>query len=256
MSHPAQQPEPDLDEDLFDFADVVRASDAEEPEEDLDQIFASFRDVAPAEELLAVPVAGTSPASPSDSAASAPADKRPAPTSAQPAAAAARENEPASRTRTEARSDAHEPVREFFPSPRPRFSRTVVAIALSVTLLNSALAVVVLRKNVPTPALPANSAEAHASAAHAADARAPAAALASLPDPDGLDVAHAHPTLDEARAEIARGEYSAARQRVYTLLAIIDRLENPRRGALEADCQFLIAQSLHLEALARMGASR
>ena len=40
------------------------------------------------------------------------------------------------------------------------------------------------------------------------------------------------------------------------LLAIIDLLEEPRRGALEGDCQFLIAQSLHLEALARMGESR
>jgi hypothetical protein len=148
-----------------------------------------------------------------------------------------------------------EPVRELAPrAPTPRFSKSLVAIALAVTVLNSALAVTLVRRPSPThttaaPAAPAAS----PSAAHAA---APEDAPPSLPDPERVGELHAHPVLDEARAQISRGEYASARQKIYGLLAIIDRLEDPRRSALEADCQFLIAQSLHLEALQRMGDSQ
>jgi hypothetical protein len=263
VSHPAQPPAFDPDEDLFDFAGVVRQADSE-PEEDLDEIFASFRDAPPAEELLAVPTASAShapapllaptasPSTPLVLAASAAPVASPAATlHAEP-----RPAEPAPRARaTPDEAPPAERARETrVPAARrARSTKSMVAIALAVTLLNSALAVVALRRPKPLPRPP--QADEHASEALAAPAREPQRAV-PLPDPDEVDVAHAHPTLDEARAEIARGEYASARQRVYGLLAIIDRLEEPRRSALEGDCQFLIAQSLHLEALARMGESR
>jgi len=122
-----------------------------------------------------------------------------------------------------------------------------------VTVLNSALALAVVRGKASGGDQGAVSEQHAPKPADGAHAAPPHAIEPNLPDPDAVDALHSHPALDEARAQISRGEYGAARQRVYALLAIIDRLEDPRRSALEADCQFLIAQSLHLEALARMG---
>jgi len=250
VSHAQETPDFDLDEDLFDFAGVVRESEAADPEEDLEEIFASFRDAAPQEELVSVP---TAPAS-SPKAAAPPPTR--APSAAAPAPVReAHEPAPSRVAPAKAHAAPREPVQELTPAPRaPRFTKGVVAIALAVTVLNSVLALVVLRSGARDGA--AHVGTDAAAAEHDAARPAPLSEprTARLPDPETLDTLHAHPALDEARSEIARGEYSAARQRVYGLLAIIDRLDEPRRGALEADCRFLIAQALHLEALARMGA--
>ncbi len=242
VSQPKGQPDFDLDEDLFDFAGVVREPEADGNEEDLDQIFASFRDAPPSEELLNVPSAPAAvPPAPVPAAASAPA------TPARPAAPAP------TAPRAPAAPSAPEPTHELAPVARgTRLSKGVVAIALAVTALNSVLALVVLRAR-PSGDAGVVASEPESDSAHGALAAAPHTPAMALPEPETIDASLSHPTLDEARAQISRGEYAAARQKVYALLAIIDRLEDPRRGALEADCQFLIAQSLHLEALARMG---
>lgn len=255
MSQSQGQPDFDLDEDLFDFDAVSSGSAVEDETEDLEEIFASFRDASSREELLAVPtVPGGAGALP------APIHAHPEPTEKPHAAARA---PAASRTHDEAASTS-EPAsltgpRPPFPSGRsPRVSRSVIAIALAATTLNSILAVVVLSgrggggsSDVGVALEPAHE-RGLEDGAHAAPPQ-PQLSTRPLPDPEGVEAVHAHPALDQARAEIARGEFAGARQRVYALLAIIDRLEEPRRGALEADCQFLIAQALHLEALARMG---
>lgn len=239
MSQAQGQPDFDLDEDLFDFAGVQREQLASP--EDLEEVFASFRDDAPEEELLAVPSAASS---------APPAESEPAITRA----ATARASVPAAPLPSRAPVAVEPPP--IAPAARPvRLSRSVIAIALAVTLMNSVLAVVVLRGRPGDAqyAVDAGRQDEHARDAHAAPPRESATRL-SEPETLGPEGAlHAHPTLDEAREQISRGEYATARQRVYGLLAIIDRLEDPRRSALEADCQFLIAQSLHLEALARMG---
>ncbi len=243
VSQPKGQPDFDVDEDLFDFAGVVREPEPDGNEEDLDQIFASFRDAPPSEELLNVPNAPAAvPPAPVHAAAHAPArPAAPAPTA--PRATAPRE--PA--------APAPEPTHELAPAARgTRLSKGVVAIALAVTALNSVLALVVLRSR-PSGGAGVVASEPESDSAHGPLAAAPHTPAMALPEPETIDASLSHPTLDEARAQISRGEYAAARQKVYALLAIIDRLEDPRRGALEADCQFLIAQSLHLEALARMG---
>lgn len=70
------------------------------------------------------------------------------------------------------------------------------------------------------------------------------------PNPDN------HPTFELAQAEMQRGEYARARQRVYALLAIVDRLDPQVREDVEARANYLIARTLHLEALARREAGR
>ena len=255
MTQAGDQAPYDLDEDLFDFAGVAGEADGSEPVEDIEDVFASFRPGPPEEELLAVPAASAhEPALP------APA---PAPARATESIAPSRPPAPALPAPPRSPDAVHEPARAARQSP---LSKSVLAIALSVTVLNGLMAVTVLRGRPSTgdvrppqreEALDHDEGGTLAAPPHAAKAAKSAqSAQTALPDPEAVDPVHAHPALDQARAEISRGEYSAARQRVYGLLAIVDRLEDPRRGALEADCQFLIAQSLHLEALARMGGAQ
>jgi hypothetical protein len=247
VNHPQAQAQFDPDEDLFDFAGVAREPEPAEAEENLEEIFASFRDAAPQEELLTLPVAHAPNAAPPPSAGRAPAASPPATSHAATShAASARTGGAPANTR----------AAELVPAARGRLSKGVVAIALAVTALNSVLAVVMLRSHTVSPERASELAapEAHENAALAAPPGPPTAR--PLPDPEAHTGTQSHPALDAAREEITRGEYAAARKRVYGLLAIIDRLDDPRRAELEADCQFLIAQSLHLEALSRMGGSQ
>lgn len=271
MSQAQGKPDLDLDEDLFDFAAVRREPDPVESEEDLEQIFASFRDDGQEEDLLAVPQAPSAPtsAAPTSTAPTLAAERAPGTTpdavhdrAPRPAVNTAPESPTAARRTpaSEPAARAPEATVEHIPAARSsRLSKGVVAVAAAVTLLNSVVAVVALRGRSSDHDVRAVAPEgapeavAHEPAAHAASTHAPSVAGSGLPEPERVGIVPDHPALDEARRQISHGEYGAARQRVYGLLSIIDRLEDPRRGALEADCQFLIAQSLHLEALARMG---
>lgn len=247
----------DLDEDLFDFGGVP-AEPEPASEENLDEIFASFREDAASEELLEASAAS----------AAQPASKSVARSEPTPAVASAESHAPAPAQRAaktapaehaaprphHAAASAPSDGQVLTPAPRAaRFSKGLVAIALSVTVLNAALAVVMLRSNSDRHDVRATEDE-PASVEHESAPVQPAARVEPLPDPESVPESHDHPTLDEARAELARGDHAAARQRVYGLLSIVDRLEEPRKSELEAECQYLIAQSLHLEALARMGA--
>jgi hypothetical protein len=228
----------DLDEDLFDFASVVRGSDTLAPErdpltagEDLGEVLSSIRDTQAGEEAAR--------------AASTPAPRRQARPSA-PAQVRGESASPSTSTLPRARIAPELRAAPCAPAPtlpaRPRRSVSLALIAVAVTLLNSALALVVVRSQSP------------------ADAGPPRFALSERPldrkdaerGPETLRTpARAHPALDEAWAEVARGEYAAARQRAYSLLALVDGLESPERGTIEADCRYLIAQALFLDALER-----
>jgi len=243
VSQSPQQRPFDLDEDLFDFAAVAAEPDATaEVEEDLEELLASFRDV-PAEDLLDVPVAAGPriEAAPEPEVRAAPVPAPP-PVSIEPALAAA-----ATRAASTVPTPAHAPSRRAAALAFLRSSKGVVAIAVSVTVLNASMAVVLLRGRGEHD-------EVRAVASHVEEQPAPIAEpLHELPSPDATAALHDHPALTTAREELARGEYAAARQRVYALLAVIDRLEDPRREELEGECKFLVAQTLHLEALARLG---
>jgi hypothetical protein len=281
VSPTPEPPDFDLDEDLFDFAEVAHEPEPSVGDEDLDRVFASLRDSIEEEELL------LGFAAPSTPVAGAPSPLRLVTTEAQPDAqhGAATERLPASLaprslapqpepvrpppasptvTASAAAVEPLLPVTEAHVEPpaplpasirkvrSPSFTRSLVGIALAVTVINSAVAVKLMRGRGDTAHAEGERAQDHVPDATAA-ATHPSAAL---PDPGTLAATSSHPALDAARAEIARGEYATARQRVYGLLAIIDRLEEPRKSALEADCQYLVAQTLHLEALARMGGGR
>ena len=270
MSRNAQPPDFDLDEDLFDFAAVAGESEAgAESVQDLEEVLASFRDTPPEDLLapaLAAPVSTPvmrAPPDPLETAAEhrLQATEPPVPKSSARAPAPARQ------------ASVETPAAEDAPLSRPgsrrarRLSTSVVAIALSVTALNSILALVVLRgrpgsgdevRAVGSEREPYG--ENEPSTRHAQTAAQTgeenALSYAERPgDPEPSGELFDHPALEQARGEVSRGEYAAARQRVYALLSVIDRLEDPRREGLEAECQFLIAQALHLEALERMGRS-
>jgi len=57
-------------------------------------------------------------------------------------------------------------------------------------------------------------------------------------------------TLELARERIDRGEFARARRTLSSLLAIVDRIEQPARSDVEARAQFLIAESYRAEAVA------
>ena len=221
----------DLDEDLFDFASVARSSDTtaerEGDEEDLDQVLASIRDTQAEHEAAR--------------AAAAPQPRAPARAPAAPYLEPRRLREiapalPSSAARAPEGSAAlREPAVPV--APRRRRVSSLVAVALAVTLLNSALAVVVLRP------FPAGANERHAATLVPAPVE-PRAVPPGTP-------AEAHPSLDEAWAAVARGEYALARQRAYSLLALVDGIEGAERDQIEDDCRYLIAQALYLDALSR-----
>jgi hypothetical protein len=65
-----------------------------------------------------------------------------------------------------------------------------------------------------------------------------------------------HPTFERAREEIEDGDFAGARQRLYSLLSVVDRLEDSQRREVEARAQFLLAEATHLEAVARLEGDR
>ncbi len=272
MSQHDQDTDFDPDEDLFGFDEVAReVASSLGSEQDLQQIFASFREADLDEEELfpePAPRAGpVEPELPPWAAQGAPAELELPET--VPAGSAPGEA-PETLPQTPALSSAHtdppgrreapaEPRRpeprhkDRRPAPRvaARLSKGVIAIALSITCLNGLVALVALRGTARTP--DEVSAVDRPREPRPAASATRAAEDAPLPDPDLAGRLEDHPALELARSEISRREYAAARQRVYALLSIIDRMEDPRREAVEAECQFLIAQALHLEALERMG---
>ncbi len=257
MNEREELPDLDLDEDLFDFDEVAReAGSTQELTPELDLL---GRPGLPAEELFAVPeleLAGPASSPGGDADRTTPAALAAEDLAASEPLASGEWHGPADAADTEEALASAAPARR-----RPRLSRSVLAIALSITCMNALAALVVLhrrtdvrdevratgRASVPQEPDPGASSSA---------AREPEPATDPAPPLSAPDLATAlaeHPVPVQAREEIARGEYAAARQRLYSLLSIIDRLEEPRREELEAECQFLIAQSLHLEALEHLG---
>ncbi len=70
------------------------------------------------------------------------------------------------------------------------------------------------------------------------------------PDPE------THPIFERAKEQITNGEYTEARQALYSLLSVVDRLESSQREIVEARAHYLLAEATHLEALSRMEEGR
>ena len=134
------------------------------------------------------------------------------------------------------------------------FSKSAFLILLSVTALNGLVALVTLR-NAATMRDSVIEAQRHMAETAAEiksdsidQARELIAARTPLVPPDP----EAHPTFERARQQILDGDFVGARQGIYALLAVIDRLEVTQRRAVEARAQYLLAEATHLEALSLM----
>lgn len=217
----------DLDEDLFDF-DAV--SSGGEEEESLREVLAAFDAEAVA------PVARVEALAPS-AGASAIRQVR-AEGAARPAA-------------------APETAPSAGPTSTPWLSRVSLILLASVTALNALVAVVVMRStNVVREGLQEVGSSMESTVRRLEDgvrevARSEVSAAQGLP---ALD-AQTHPALERAVEEIASGDFVRARQRIYSLLAVIDRLAPSDRDAVESRASYLLARTYHLEALARAGSS-
>ena len=65
------------------------------------------------------------------------------------------------------------------------------------------------------------------------------------------DVNERHRAFDEIDRNLAAGEFVAARQRLYSLLAIVDRFPNHERNRIEELASYFLADTFRLEAQAR-----
>ena len=264
----------DLDEDLFDFEPVapIRA-EYEDEDADLDEIFATIQ--AEEEELgtanptmVALGASNdftaldeeeddiygsldevdptpepASPPAPEPVETSTPAAPDPEPVAAAPVAA----SEPAP-TRT---------VTQVVTKSAPtNLSRSALWILLAAMSLNGLVAIVLvsstqgLKREMNEISQDVEEtigdirSEYWGQRAMLLDQTTPIAA----PDPEN------HPAFALALDEIEAGAYNAARQRLYALLAVIDRSDPETRDKVEARASYLIGHAWHLEALRRMEA--
>ena len=134
---------------------------------------------------------------------------------------------------------------------RQLLSRSTLLILMAMTSVNALIAVVTLMRASEMSDAGQRMIEA------AQEMRGPAPVLAeeerSEVIPFAAPSSDAHPTLERAVEEIARGDFESARKRIYALLSVIDRVEDAARHEIEANAQFLLAQAAHLQALESMG---
>ncbi len=276
----------DLDEDLFDFAPIAPlASEIEDEEADLDDIFAAFQ----AEEenpTGALGFGGASPAAVDDFQALGDEDDdiygdlvEMPPLTASPEESENVPSEPVAEVPAAAPVAAATPVaqapqqapapipvaapapgvapaarRQLLPSGGASLSRSALWILLAAMSLNGLVALVMvsstsnLRSEMSDISDEVEStirdirAEYFEQQALYYDESSPLVA----PDPEN------HPAFVRALEEIKGGAYGAARQRLYALLAVIDRLDPAIREKIEARASYLIGHAWQLEALERM----
>jgi hypothetical protein len=242
----------DPDEDLFHFAEVMPAeAPSAEGEVDLDEIFAAFEEEernelkakdAPAPVATPPPVAAPAPSKKAP-------EKRPDPPSAPPAASV---KQPALAASQPA---AAEPVKEVAAAP-PRGVRWVGAsallILLAMTALNVSIALVTLHSAAGMKGELKDASDEMSDAAEQIRAKVEEQAevvkqefapVAPLPAEEGA-------TFERAEADLEVGNFAQGRRRVYSLLAVVDRLPESKRGDIEARASFFLARSYYAEALA------
>ena len=247
----------DLDEDLFDFGEVAMARSLDlEPDQDLDEIFADFQDAD--QEETARPAPEPEPER------EPPPEPAPEPVTAPPQVIEAKKPEVWEPRHEEAfleppRRAPDETTAPPAPTaPARAFPTSLLWIFIAVTSLNGLLAVLALRStvNMHDGVLDAGRRIADTADEIRNHAYDQARALATLQTPVVPTNPEDHPTFARAREEIEAKRYADARQTVYSLLAVVDRLDASQREAVESRAHFLLAQALHLEALERLEEER
>jgi len=256
---PFQQEAYDEDEDLFGFdehEDVLE--ETEDDEEDLEAIFAAFQAQEEAEEERRVQEENL--------AAEVVAELTDLPPAALPSLEAGVDAEEdydddEDELADELGHDAPLPARRRWtakPGAAGLFSKTALVILGSVTILNGLVAFVVLsnaadmRDSVLDAQREMNRTASEIRSGSVDQALELIGARTPLVPPD----AESHPTFENAKEQITRGQYSEARRQIYALLSVVDRLEPSQRKRVESRAQYLLAEALHLEALSRMEVSQ
>ena len=267
--------EVDLDEDLFGFDRLDAGRAREESDDlDLDEIFAVIEESEGEDQELeeeddeppprAAPAAAAAPArrAPSADAAADPggharggAEPWSEPDEGAHDQDATHEDAANSAARPRSRAQRGE---EPEPRPRPSFARTNALLLAALTALNGLVALVVLRTSGEVQSSVwegvrqvAETAEGIRSGTLARydEFQATHLPLAALSPDD-------HPTFALVREDLEAGRWAGARQRLYSLLAVVDRMEPRVRDEVEARAIYGIAEATHLEALARGGPSQ
>jgi hypothetical protein len=230
----------DLDEDLFDFDELLR---------DVEQL--TGEDLSgPVTELV-------------DDASELPSPPAPLPSGAAPAAAAPtsmhrpQRRPPPVAPRAEAPTApvsvalAARPAPETLPVEPPRRGfvagrGTLVALS-AVAVLHLAVLVLVVQAIGAVRGMMEETGG--RTAAATADVREPTAEVASGdPAPLVAPPAEGQAALERAGELLRRGEHQRARETLYALLAVIDRLPAATRRDVEARARFLVADTWRLEA--------
>lgn len=284
----------DLDEDLFDFEDVAGSSSL--TDYDLDEIFASFEEAEQqaadeakrAEETAAKPQPEPPAPLPKQAARSA--------AKASPMASATKSAGPkgtptknapepaASKTADTVVEDANEHGTDTEPTPatessRPALPRRPVAptpapadpvgtrgfggkgmvwALVLIGSLNALVALVVVQSMLSMRGELAEVGNEVTDSTRAVleDVRRSVDTLGADPLPEVPPNPEEHPTFEAAREEITSGQYAQARQRLYALLAIIDRFDPVTRAEVEARANYLLAEAVHLEAVEALSEAR
>ncbi|MCZ6597369.1 MAG: hypothetical protein O7B99_07020 [Planctomycetota bacterium] len=249
----------DLDEDLFDFGEAMIAED--DADIDLDEIFAAFGELESAPAAVAAPIAPPIAGGPQAESA--------------PSAATEPEDdlfgvEEMIGSGESALEEANELLGEMLAEPEippgrqetgsgagrvvdAALSRPVLAILVATTLMNMALAGLTYKNagdmRVELLEAGAEMEQTARDVRNSMNEQRLAVSESFMPitplDPEN------HPVFETAEQEIASGEYADARRRLYSLLAVVDRLAPEERGEVEARAGFLLARSLRDEALTR-----
>lgn len=245
---PAQAAPAETDEDLFNFDELLGATKPKPAlSAELDEALAAVEG-AKVEIAKDIPAAASAPAS--TAATSAPAAS--AATAPQTAAASASKPGAAPVARTDAKT----------PAPTaPTVAGTVVHQRLSMSPIAAVMLGAIVLANVTLMLFAWNSVQSvkqlvldvtHDVADTTSELRAESTRRNERVALDSEPVFGALPegyrTLEVARERIQRGEHARARRMLYGLLAVIDRIEPPARGEVEAQAGFLIADSFAIEA--------
>lgn len=257
-------------DDLFEFDEF---DDDESLELDLDDLFSDLEILALDPDAAAPTAVAEPPAAPAAEPVAATPEPTPAPTPAPEPAPAPRA--PAAAPAPAA--EAPQPQVAYAPpgavpagmpyvlAPQPpagRVNKTTIAIGIAaiVTLANVAVIAAPLFKNEApqsSPTIQPVTAQAEvpteanldpALLARIDELEARLAAVNTPPEAIPSDHSERHRAFDEIDNNIAAGDFVAARQRLYSLLAIIDRFPTHERDRTEELASYMLADTYRLEA--------
>ncbi len=253
----------DLDEDLFNF-DEIAPDVAEHAEDDLDleEIFAAFQDMdteddgdgeqgAPEEIGAEAP-----PPQPAAAACPTPAPAAPPAFPAPSAFAPPQPGSPDPLDRMYGAPASGAPLaggRASGPLVPGVIGKGVVMVVIAMTLLNAVIALYTFKNssdmrddlNEAAREMSETAADIRLGVEEQAQAVTSSFMPVVPPEPEN------HATFDRALADIETGNFAKARERVYALLAVVDRMPPESRHDVESRAAYLLAKSYHAEAVAR-----